>query len=65
MTSKKLTSRFIVRTSFCSWAHPPMSTLHSRHVISDPRPSLFSAALPLLCIILNANRKQKLGGGLG
>ena len=46
----------------------PMSTSHPpdiSHMMSIPRPSLFFAALPLPCIILNANRRTKNRGGLG
>ena len=45
---------------------PPMSTLHPLniiHVISVGLPAFHS--LPLLCIILNAKRRTKHGGGLG
>ena len=44
---------------------PPMSTLRPPgiiHVISVPRSSPFFATLLLLCIILNANRRTKMGG---
>ena len=47
---------------------PPMSTSHLPdviHVIGVSRPSPFFAALPLLCIILNANRRTKWGRDLG
>ena len=47
---------------------PPTSTSHLPnviHMISVPRLSPFFAALPLPCIILNANKGQKNGGGLG
>ena len=42
-------------------SHPPEII----HVISVPGPSPYSAALPLACIILNASRREKNGGGLG
>ena len=47
---------------------PPTSTSRPPdiiHVIGVPRPSPFFHVLPLLCIILNANRRtKKKGGGL-
>ena len=53
---------------FCGWSPPPYVILASTsrppdvtHVMDETRPSLFFHALPLPCIILNANRKQKNG----
>ena len=37
----------------------------TRLVVCVPRPSLFYAILPLLCIILNTNQRTKIGGSLG
>ena len=45
--------------------HPPCVHLTSIHVISIPRPSPLFAALPLSCIIPNANQSTKNGGDLG
>ena len=44
-----------------STSRPPDVT----HVINETRPSPFFALFPLPCIILNANRRTKNGGGLG
>ena len=55
----------------CYWmwtSPPPTSTSHPPdviHVIGVLRLSPFFATFPLPCIILNANRKTKNGGGLG
>ena len=60
LTGKKFALRFIARV-FVVGHCPPycLSTLCPRHLISvsrpPSRPSLFFAALPLLCIILDAN----------
>ena len=48
----------------CGPLPPPMSTSCPPdviHMIGVPRPSLFFTALPLLCIILNANSRTKTG----
>ena len=44
-----------------SFTRPPDIT----HMVDETRPSLFFCALTLPCIILNANRRTKNGGGLG
>ena len=56
LTSKKLAFKFSTYI-FEYWPFPPYLQLTSTHVMNAARSSPFFAALPLACIIVNANRR--------